>query len=250
MWALAPGRSRFRYPRRLGFDPSRFARHGCGQSAAPCAFPYSVSLSPCGSRDKQARCQTGLAILGGKCFEPRNVLVRHLVEHLHVPVSHDGFALCASEPSRGWAVWPAKSAYAEAGLLVRLGPLQGSFWGRCLNFGVHYNLSPGFSPGFVEAGIEWLLLLRRALPSPTMCRFIPALSVTDRLSHRSSQRFRGRALLNSAARLRFALRLEVPESPSSVGGDLERFYETGRPTPLERSATEEFRWREPPACST
>ena len=31
----------------------------------------------------------------------------------------------------------------------------------------------------LEAGIESLLLFRRALPSPTMCRFIPALSVTE-----------------------------------------------------------------------
>jgi hypothetical protein len=31
----------------------------------------------------------------------------------------------------------------------------------------------------LEAGIESLLLFRRALPSPTMCRFIPALSITS-----------------------------------------------------------------------
>jgi hypothetical protein len=38
----------------------------------------------------------------------------------------------------------------------------------------------------LEAGIESLLLFRRALSSPTMCRFIPALSVPNQSSNQSS----------------------------------------------------------------
>jgi hypothetical protein len=76
--------------------------------------------------------------------------------------------------------------------------------------------------------MESLLLFRRALPSPTMCRFIPALSVPERSPVPSSPLTSGVCLSRIASRPEL-IDLEVGNSdrwPFCVGPE---FPENGNP---------------------